>query len=101
MVLNECKVTLLDRKVSIINNFDFSTIVSWLLEKAKELASKVDGEAITLVKLEYFHPEEGMILANTTSIDMKPRINDTLYLRYVSSLHPFLIFILWHLVEMK
>jgi 3-dehydroquinate dehydratase/shikimate dehydrogenase len=45
--------------------------------KAKELASKVGGQAIALAKLKDFHPEEGMILANTTSVGMKPRIEDT------------------------
>ncbi|XP_027367590.1 bifunctional 3-dehydroquinate dehydratase/shikimate dehydrogenase, chloroplastic-like [Abrus precatorius] len=45
--------------------------------KAKELASKVGGEAITLSELENFHPEEGMILANTTSVGMKPKIDET------------------------
>jgi 3-dehydroquinate dehydratase/shikimate dehydrogenase len=48
-----------------------------LLDKAKKLASKVGGEAITLADLENFHPEEGMILANTTSVGMKPKIEDT------------------------
>ncbi|XP_062145224.1 bifunctional 3-dehydroquinate dehydratase/shikimate dehydrogenase, chloroplastic-like [Alnus glutinosa] len=46
-------------------------------DKAKKLASKVGGEAITLADLENFHPEEGMILANTTSVGMKPKIEDT------------------------
>ncbi|XP_061349471.1 bifunctional 3-dehydroquinate dehydratase/shikimate dehydrogenase, chloroplastic-like [Gastrolobium bilobum] len=45
--------------------------------KAKELASKVEGEAITLSELENFHPQEGMILANTTSVGMKPNIDET------------------------
>ncbi|XP_059652599.1 bifunctional 3-dehydroquinate dehydratase/shikimate dehydrogenase, chloroplastic-like [Cornus florida] len=46
-------------------------------EKAKELANKVGGEAITLAELEDFHPEEGMILANTTSVGMKPKTDLT------------------------
>ncbi|CAK7340834.1 unnamed protein product [Dovyalis caffra] len=45
--------------------------------KAKELATKVGGQAITLDELKDFHPEERMILANTTSVGMKPRIDDT------------------------
>ncbi|KAG6750570.1 hypothetical protein POTOM_045068 [Populus tomentosa] len=45
--------------------------------KAEELASKVGGQAITLANLKDFHPEEGMILANTTSVGMKPRIEET------------------------
>lgn len=46
-------------------------------EKAKELASKVGGKAITLEELENFHPENGMILANTTSVGMKPNTDRT------------------------
>ncbi|KAM3752850.1 hypothetical protein ACB098_03G049200 [Castanea mollissima] len=46
-------------------------------DKAKQLASKVGGEAISLAELENFHPEEGMILANTTSVGMKPKIENT------------------------
>ncbi|KAJ6876929.1 hypothetical protein NC651_029829 [Populus alba x Populus x berolinensis] len=45
--------------------------------KAEELASKVGGQAIALANLKHFHPEEGMILANTTSVGMKPRIEET------------------------
>ncbi|XP_072997001.1 bifunctional 3-dehydroquinate dehydratase/shikimate dehydrogenase, chloroplastic isoform X1 [Typha latifolia] len=46
-------------------------------ERAKELANLIGGHALTLAELENFHPEEGMILANTTSIGMQPRVNDT------------------------
>ncbi|RVX18978.1 Bifunctional 3-dehydroquinate dehydratase/shikimate dehydrogenase, chloroplastic [Vitis vinifera] len=46
-------------------------------ERAKDLADKVGGQALTLAEIENFHPEEGMILANTTSVGMKPKINDT------------------------
>ncbi|XAR52529.1 3-dehydroquinate dehydratase [Bertholletia excelsa] len=46
-------------------------------EKAKELASKVGGEAIPLDQLDDFHPEGGMILANTTSVGMKPKTDAT------------------------
>lgn len=49
----------------------------WLSAKAKELAGKVGGEAITLCELENFHPEEGMILANCTPVGMKPNIDVT------------------------
>ncbi|KAL2325449.1 hypothetical protein Fmac_024507 [Flemingia macrophylla] len=45
--------------------------------KAKDLATKVGGEAIPLSELEKFHPEEGMILANATSVGMKPKVDDT------------------------
>ena len=56
--------------------FDGSSL-SRLLDKAKEIATKVGGEAITLAELENFYPEDGMILANTTSVGMKPRADDT------------------------
>ncbi|KAI4343244.1 hypothetical protein MLD38_027772 [Melastoma candidum] len=46
-------------------------------ERAKELADKVGGQAMTLAEVEHFHPEEGMVLANTTSVGMKPKIDDT------------------------
>ncbi|KAA8536927.1 hypothetical protein F0562_029405 [Nyssa sinensis] len=46
-------------------------------ERAKELADKVGGQAMTLAEVDNFHPEEGMILANTTSVGMKPNIDAT------------------------
>ncbi|XP_059652600.1 bifunctional 3-dehydroquinate dehydratase/shikimate dehydrogenase, chloroplastic-like [Cornus florida] len=46
-------------------------------ERAKELADKVDGKAMTLAEVQDFHPEEGMVLANTTSVGMKPDIDLT------------------------
>ncbi|KAI4303531.1 hypothetical protein MLD38_039145 [Melastoma candidum] len=46
-------------------------------KRAKELADKVGGQAMTLEEFEHFHPEEGMVLANTTSVGMKPKIDDT------------------------
>lgn len=46
-------------------------------ERAKELADKVGGQAMTLAEVENFHPEEGMVLANTTSVGMKPKIDET------------------------
>ncbi|XP_020204569.1 bifunctional 3-dehydroquinate dehydratase/shikimate dehydrogenase, chloroplastic isoform X1 [Cajanus cajan] len=46
-------------------------------ERAKELAEKVGGKAMTLSEVESFHPEEGMVLANTTSVGMKPNIDQT------------------------
>ena len=48
-----------------------------LLDKAKILADKVGGEAITLAELANFKPEDGMVLANTTSVGMKPRTDQT------------------------
>ncbi|XP_058222429.1 bifunctional 3-dehydroquinate dehydratase/shikimate dehydrogenase, chloroplastic-like [Rhododendron vialii] len=46
-------------------------------DKAQELAGKVGGKAITLSELDGFHPEDGMILANTTSVGMKPKTDAT------------------------
>ncbi|OMO55297.1 Dehydroquinase class I [Corchorus olitorius] len=52
-------------------------IANRTLERAQELAKKVGGQAISLSEVENFHPEEGMILANTTSVGMKPDIDET------------------------
>lgn len=46
-------------------------------ERARDLANIVGGDAISLADLEGFHPEDGMILANTTSIGMKPKVDET------------------------
>ncbi|KAK4803497.1 hypothetical protein SAY86_003314 [Trapa natans] len=46
-------------------------------ERAKELAEKVGGKALTLEEVQNFHPEEGMVLANATSVGMKPKIEET------------------------
>lgn len=53
----------------------FSRLV--LQERAKELADTVGGDAITLADLNNFHPENNMILANTTSIGMQPKVEET------------------------
>ncbi|KAG0501744.1 hypothetical protein HPP92_001816 [Vanilla planifolia] len=46
-------------------------------ERARELANLVGGQALSLTDLENFNQEEGMILANTTSIGMHPNIHET------------------------
>ena len=46
-------------------------------ERARELADTIGGDALSLADLETFHPEGGMILANTTSIGMHPKIEET------------------------
>lgn len=46
-------------------------------DRARELANTVGGEALSLADLSTYHPEEGMILANTTSIGMQPKIDET------------------------
>lgn len=52
-------------------------LLMFILERAKQLADKVGGQAMTLSEVDNFHPEEGMVLANTTSVGMKPRFDDT------------------------
>ncbi|KAL3634566.1 hypothetical protein CASFOL_021620 [Castilleja foliolosa] len=46
-------------------------------DRARELAELVGGQALTLADLDSFHPENGMILANTTSIGMQPKVEET------------------------
>ncbi|XP_043709231.1 bifunctional 3-dehydroquinate dehydratase/shikimate dehydrogenase, chloroplastic-like isoform X2 [Telopea speciosissima] len=46
-------------------------------DRAKELAELMGGEAISIAELENFHPENGMILANTTTIGMQPKVDET------------------------
>lgn len=46
-------------------------------ERARELANIVGGDAVSLAELESFLPEDGMILANTTSIGMQPNVDET------------------------
>lgn len=53
----------------------FSRLV--LKERAKELAETIGADAVTLADLDNFHPEENMILANTTSIGMQPKVEET------------------------
>ncbi|KAL5701463.1 hypothetical protein ACHQM5_026794 [Ranunculus cassubicifolius] len=45
--------------------------------RAKELADRVGAEAVSLDDLAKYHPEDGTILANTTSVGMQPKINET------------------------
>ncbi|EMS50299.1 Bifunctional 3-dehydroquinate dehydratase/shikimate dehydrogenase, chloroplastic [Triticum urartu] len=45
--------------------------------RAQELGNLIGGPALTLTELENYHPEEGMILANTTAIGMHPNVNET------------------------
>lgn len=46
-------------------------------DRARELAETIGGDALSLADLENFHPEDGMILANTTSIGMQPKVDET------------------------
>lgn len=46
-------------------------------DRARDLAETIGGDALSLADLENFHPEDGMVLANTTSIGMQPKIDET------------------------
>ncbi|RYR65751.1 hypothetical protein Ahy_A03g011677 isoform C [Arachis hypogaea] len=46
-------------------------------ERARELADLIGGDALALADLDNYHPEDGMILANTTSIGMQPKVDET------------------------
>ncbi|MQL84346.1 hypothetical protein Taro_016850 [Colocasia esculenta] len=52
-------------------------IANRTFDRARDLAMSVGGDALSLAELESFHPEGGMILANTTSIGMQPNIDGT------------------------
>ncbi|XP_039839617.1 bifunctional 3-dehydroquinate dehydratase/shikimate dehydrogenase, chloroplastic-like [Panicum virgatum] len=45
--------------------------------RAQHLATLIGGTALTLSELENYHPEEGMILANATSVGMYPNVNES------------------------
>lgn len=45
--------------------------------RARELADHVGGDALSLDDLNDFHPENDMILANTTSVGMLPKVDET------------------------
>ena len=47
------------------------------IDRARELADLVGGDALALADLDNYHPEDGMILANTTSIGMQPKVDET------------------------
>nr|XP_043627454.1 bifunctional 3-dehydroquinate dehydratase/shikimate dehydrogenase, chloroplastic isoform X1 [Erigeron canadensis] len=46
-------------------------------DRAREIAEIIGGEALSLADLNTYSPEEGMILANTTSIGMQPKVDET------------------------
>ncbi|CAD5322254.1 unnamed protein product [Arabidopsis thaliana] len=46
-------------------------------ERALELAEAIGGKALSLTDLDNFHPEDGMVLANTTSMGMQPNVEET------------------------
>ncbi|KAI4373086.1 hypothetical protein MLD38_011249 [Melastoma candidum] len=46
-------------------------------DRARKLAEAIGGDAISLADLATFHPEDGMVLANGTSIGMQPKVDET------------------------
>ncbi|KAK7319617.1 hypothetical protein RJT34_04340 [Clitoria ternatea] len=52
-------------------------IVNRTYDRARELAEVVGGDAVAISDLDNYHPEDGMILANTTSIGMQPKVDET------------------------
>ncbi|PRQ49092.1 putative shikimate dehydrogenase, 3-dehydroquinate dehydratase [Rosa chinensis] len=46
-------------------------------DRARKLADEVGGDALSFAELENFHPEDGMVLANATSVGMQPNIDET------------------------
>lgn len=52
-------------------------LVGFLQDRAREIADTIGGEALSISDLDNFHPEDGMILANTTSIGMQPKVDET------------------------
>ncbi|KAK4855366.1 hypothetical protein QYF36_006495 [Acer negundo] len=46
-------------------------------DRARELADTIGADALSLSDLDNFGPEDGMVLANTTSIGMQPKIDET------------------------
>ncbi|KAL1803835.1 bifunctional 3-dehydroquinate dehydratase/shikimate dehydrogenase, chloroplastic isoform X2 [Daucus carota subsp. sativus] len=46
-------------------------------DRARELADTVGGQALSLSDLNSFCPEDDMVLANTTSIGMQPKIDES------------------------
>lgn len=47
------------------------------IDRARELADVIGGDALALGDLDNYHPEDGMVLANTTSIGMQPKVDET------------------------
>lgn len=55
----------------------YNLFICLIQDRARELADIVGGDALSLDDLPNIPPEDGMILANTTSIGMQPKVDDT------------------------
>lgn len=73
VVLFLCLLSFLKKNIYFFNFFLFFVV----LDRAKALADLVGGDAISLSDLDSYHPEDGMVLANTTSIGMHPNVSNT------------------------
>lgn len=51
--------------------------ILFLQDRARELADTIGGHALSLSELNSFCPEDDMVLANTTSIGMQPKIDES------------------------
>ena len=65
------------KKIRETSKYPVTKIPNYSAERAIDLAGKVGGKAMRLNEVENFHPEEGMVLANATSVGMKPNIDET------------------------
>ncbi|PON47806.1 3-dehydroquinate dehydratase type I [Parasponia andersonii] len=63
----------------VIANRTYGSVLFMLadFDRARELANTIGGDALSLADLDNFHPEDGMILANTTSVGMHPKVDET------------------------
>lgn len=55
----------------------YNLFIGLIQDRARDLADIVGGDALSLDDLPNIRPEDGMILANTTSIGMQPKVDDT------------------------
>lgn len=55
----------------------FYPCTSLHLDRARALADLIGGDAIPLRQLVTYHPKEGTVLANTTSVGLDPNTNET------------------------
>lgn len=58
--------------------FKFFSIMNFFpLIEQDHSADLIGGDAIPLSELDTYHPEEGTVLANTTSVGLHPKNNET------------------------
>ncbi|KAF9601332.1 hypothetical protein IFM89_018760 [Coptis chinensis] len=67
-------------------------IANCTYERAREFADLVGGIALSSAELESFRSEVGMILANTTSIGMQPKVEETPLAKHALSNYSLLFY---------